>query len=470
MRQLSGLDAAFLSLETEKTPMHIGGVSIIDPNPPHGHLDLDSFKEYLASRLHMAPAFRERLAAVPLSLGRPYWIRDDSLDLDLHIERTQLPEPGGLKEISALMAWETSQMLNRDRPLWRVVLAEGVDNVEGTPKGSIALISLVHHAAIDGVSGAEIMSVLYEPTEKPREVPPPADEPAQEPGKLDLLRKTGGNLVTSPKTLTQAISKTAGGLLKGRSFRSQNAEVLPLPFSAPRTRWSGPVDKERVWAPAILELSRIREIRRKTGATVNDVVLTVCAGALRDYLLLKDELPEKPLVAMVPVSVRTEDEKGTMGNQVSAMLVSLATNVEDPLERMAEIRRSADASKVYHQAVGAKTLTDSAVFMPFSVAGLATRLYTRFHLAERVAPVFNLVITNVPGPQIPLYVNGGRLVAHIGTAPLFDGMGLMLPVFSYNGVLAVGVTSCRSMMKDADRLANFLESSLGDLEEVVASD
>ncbi len=477
MQQLTGLDSIFLYLETDNAPMHIGGLSILDARTPEGRFGLADLRRILASRLHRSRTFTQRLVEVPLNLGNPYWVEDEDFDLDRHLERTQLPEPGGWKELSALVAWEMSQPLPRDRPLWQILMVEGVDGIDGVPRGSVALIAKIHHAAIDGVSGTEIMAALYdvEPT-LPRAKVAPAEAPTgsgqrqQRPGAVKLLRQSGKHLIEAPGALPGAIGDTVKGLVKsGAVWGLKRVKPPPLPFSAPRTRWNAPVSPERVWGSAHLSLERIKAIRQRAEATVNDVVLTVCAGALRRYLVEKDELPKRPLVAMVPISVRSEDEKGTMGNVVSAMLVSLATDQADPAERLATIRQGATASKIHHQAIGARTLTDYTEFIPFALAGLGARLYTRMHLAEKHKPVFNLVITNVPGPQMPLYVAGARLLAHAGTGPIFDGMGLIMPVFSYNGALSIAATSDRAMMPDVEVFASYLTASLDELEAAVGA-
>ena len=470
MQQLSGLDASFLYLETSNAPMHIGGVSILDPRTSNGRLDLETLRDLLRARCHTSRAFTQKLVDVPLKLGKPYWIYDEDFDVANHIQRTQLPEPGGWKELSALAAWEFSQILPRDRPLWDLLLVEDL-HLEGYPEGTVALISKVHHAAIDGVSGSEILSALFDihPEPKPLETIAPPGE--REPGRVELLRKVGGHLLKAPGSLPQAVGDTVKGVVRsGAVWGLKKVQPPPLPFSAPRTRWNAPVTQERVWSPARLEFDRIKAIRKATGATVNDVVLAVCSGALRSYLLHHDELPEKPLVAMVPVSVRQDEEKGAMGNLVSAMLVGLATDLESPLDRLAKIQQGANRSKIHHQAIGARTLSQYSELIPFGLAGLGARLYTRSELASKHRPIFNLVITNVPGPQIPLYVQGARLLAHGGTAPIFDGMGLILPVFSYAGNLTIGATSCRHLLPDIHRLTGALRQSLDELEEAVADE
>lgn len=477
MQQLSGLDAAFLSLETDNTPMHVAGVSILDARTPEGRFGFDDLKAALAAHLDNSRTFTERLVEVPLRLGNPYWIRDEHFDLDRHLERTQLPEPGGWRELSALVAWELAQKLPRDRPLWQMLFVENVDGIDGFPKGSVAVISRIHHAAIDGISGAEILSALFELSPRARaDLATAPSRPASHsrgetpPSGLELLKETGKHLIGAPGAITGAVGKTVAGLVRsGAAWGIKKVKPPPLPFTAPRTRLNVPVHRERVWSPALLSLGRIQAIRHSVDATVNDVVLAICAGALRRYLLDKADLPERPLVAMVPISVRTEDERGTMGNQVSAMLVSLATDVADPCERLRSIRASTTGSKLHHQAIGARTLTGYSELIPFALGGLGARLYSRMQLADRHKPIFNLVITNVPGPQVPLWVGGARLLAHVGAAPIFDGVGLILPIFSYDGTLAIGATSDREILPDVHVFTRYLGESLDELEAAVAS-
>ncbi len=469
MQQLTGLDSAFLYLETPNAPMHIGSLSIIEAETPNGPFELSMLRDLLASRIHTSRTFTQRLVEVPLKLGNPYWAEDEDFDLDRHLQRTQLPEPGGWKELSALMAWEFSQPMDRGKPLWEILLVEGLETVDGVPPGSLALISKIHHAAIDGVSGAEIMSAIYDPSPEPRAIAPPAPKEHQAaPSRAGLLKESGRHLLQVPRALTATVGETVKGVVKsGAVWGLKRIKPPPLPFTAPRSRFNVPISHERTWSAAILSLERIKAIRAKVEATVNDVVLTVCAGALRRYLQGKDDLPQKPLVAMVPVSVRSEDERGTMGNQVSAMLVSLATDTGDPLERLRLVHDGATGSKIHHQAIGARTLSDYSRFIPFGLAGAGARLYTRAHLAEKLRPIFNLVITNVPGPQIPLYIAGARLLTNIGAAPLFDGMGLILPILSYAGQLTIGATSCREVMPDIDVFTSYLKDALDELEAAV---
>ena len=469
MRQLSGLDAGFLSLETDTAPMSIGSVSILDPRTADGRLDVRALREVLRRRLGRAPALRRRLASLPFDLARPYWVEmaPGEIDLETHVEGTQLPEPGGWHELSELMAWEIGRPLDRDRPLWQLLLVEGLRSIPGAPPGAVALIARVHHAAIDGVSGAEILAALVDGalTRQPDE-----DSAARQPdpGVLEVLARTGKDLARAPLELTKTAGRSLVALGEGALARLRTGNAPPLPFSAPRTPLNRPVTAERSWAPAFFELERVKRVKNAAGATVNDALLAVCAGALRGWLLDGGELPEDPLVAMVPVSVRSESERDTGGNLVSAMLVSLATDEDDPQRRLRAIRDAARSSKTALQAVGARTLVGSADLLPFALSGLAVRLYSRLALAERHRPMFNLVVTNVPGPPRRLTIGGAEMLGYVGAAPVFDGLGLILPVLSYAGTISIGVTADRKIVPDAAAFASLLEAALDELETAVA--
>jgi len=457
--------------------MLIGSVSILDPATPDGRLTVERFRAILRERLGAAVALRRQLAAVPLDLSRPYWVElePEAVDLEFHVERTELPEPGGWHELSALMAHELGRPLDRRRPLWQILFVEGLRSIPGAPDDAVALIGRVHHAAIDGVSGAEILGALFDLPQHTSarggeiaDAPPAKERASRPPRALDLLARAGRDLTSIPRAVPAAVGQSLLGVAGSALSRIRSGEASPRLFSAPRTPLNQAVGSGRSWAPAVFDFQRFKAIKDAEGATVNDVVLSVCAGALRRWLEEQDELPKKPLVAMVPVSVRAEGERRDAGNLVSAMLVSLATDEDDPITRLREVRGSAGSSKAGLKAVGARTLLRSAELFPFALSGLGVRMYSRLHLAERHRPMFNVVITNVPGPPTPLTVGGARLLTHVPAAPLFDGLGLILPVFSYAGSLAIGVTADRKIMPDATEFAGYLEQSLEELELALA--
>ncbi len=465
MQPLSGLDSSFLYLETATTPMHVGSLNVYE-----GSLSFEEFKDFLAQRLHLAPRLLQRLVNVPLGLGNPSWVDDPDFDINLHLHHTALPKPGDWKALRKLSARMFSQPLDRNRPLWEFIFVEGLDSIPQVPKGSVAIISKIHHAAIDGASGAEILGLLFDASKKPRKIPAaPKREIAELPGKIKLLTNSYINLIKSPFKLPALLLQTAKtAVATGKLSRIETSEVPRTVFNAPRTILNKPVSSRRMWNSALLSLDRVKALRKAVdGATLNDVVMAICTGALRRYLLEKDELPEKPLVAMVPVNTRSNKAGKDMGNQVSAMLIQLPTQLDDPIEQLRTLHENTNRGKAYQDAIGAKQMTDYAEFIPFALGAQATRLYTRMHVSNLHRPLFNLVITNVPGPQIPLYMNGRLMLANMGMAPIFDGMGLIIPVLSYNGVLSFSPTTAANVMPDVDLFTRYLRESANTLEQCV---
>jgi WS/DGAT/MGAT family acyltransferase len=465
MEELSGLDASFLYLESEDIPMHIGGVAILE-----GTLDFNDFYEFFEKRVHIVDRLRQKLVSVPMSLDRPYWADDPNFDLKNHVTRVTLERPGGWRELRNLASDVFSGQLDRDKPLWSFVFVEGVDNIEQVPKGSIAMISKIHHAGFDGKSGADLMSLLFDISPKPKEAPEPKErEETEMPGNVGLLGRSAVNLVSRPTKLPGLIWDAGKAALKASYLRRIEGIKPPtLPFSAPKSKLNDVVERQRRWDSAVLELKRVKALRRGVkNASLNDAVLTICAGALRRYLLEKKELPDEPMVAMVPVSTRTEDEKNAMGNQVSAMYIRLATHIEDPIERFKHIVEDTQAAKRYQEALDAKSLMGFAELVPFGLAGVASRFYSRAAVARRHKPFFNLVITNVPGPPIPVYMAGHKLLVNMGTAPVFDGMGLIIPVFSYDNTISLSPTSADNIMPDLNVFTRYLRESANELEAAV---
>jgi WS/DGAT/MGAT family acyltransferase len=465
MQQLSPLDSAFIYLESERTPMHIGGVYLIDRARAGDAFNLETVREHVRSRLQVARTFRQRLVEVPLALGHPFWIEDPEFDLDRHLPHHTLPEPGGKRELMELATEIFARPLDRERPLWEMAFVEGVDSYAGLSPGSVALIARVHHAAVDGMSGAEIMGALLDPTPEGRPpLPPDPWRPEPVPGGLALAARSYGGLGAKSLGLARTLGRTIGGAgkLVGGALTGR-AGGMELPMRAPRTPLNATVTDRRSFGGVDFDLARVKALRSTVpGSTVNDVLLAVCSGALRDWLRAREALPSRSLVAMVPVSVRPhEDSGGQLGNQVSAMLVSLGTDEPDPHRRLAAIRASTSSAKSYGRALPANRLMD---FVPSETAALASRVYLSARLAELHRPFFNLVITNVPGPQIPLYLAGAPIHGHVGMAPVFDGMGLILVIFSLHGRISIGITACRRAMPQARELESLLEKSLAALE------
>ncbi len=464
LHEMSGLDAAFLYLETPNAPMHVGGLSILE-----GSLTFDAFRQLLADRLHLVNVLTRKLVHVPMGLDKPLWMDDPDFNLDWHLHHTALPRPGDWRQLRRLCSRIFSQPLDRSRPLWEMVFVEGLDEIPQIPPGSVAVINKIHHACIDGMSGSDIVGMLFDLTREPREIPPPTPRPkAVIPSDIELLARTAVSFARRPRKLPGLVADAVAAVGKATAMAKASPETPPtLPFQAPSTPINGPISSNRVWNVALLELHRIKRLKTLMGCTVNDVVLAICGGALRRYLDEKGALPDEPLVAMIPVSTRTQAEKNTMGNQVSAMFLQLATDEADPVARLRRIHDSASVGKTYQGAIGAKRLIQATEFVPFGLASQAARAYSRSQLAGQHRPVFNCVVTNVPGPQVPLYLAGHQLLAQMGSAPILDGMGLMLVVTSYNGVLAITSTSSPAVMPDLDDFNRMIWESANELEAAI---
>ncbi|MFK8011923.1 MAG: wax ester/triacylglycerol synthase family O-acyltransferase, partial [Marinicellaceae bacterium] len=395
-------------------------------------------------------------------------IDDPDFDINLNLQHMALPKPGDWKALRKLTSKMISVPLDRNRPLWEFIFVEGLESIPQVEKGSVAIISKIHHAAIDGASGAEIMSLLFDVSPEPRKIPKAKDrEPEAIPGNIKLLTKSYVNLIKSPFKIPGLLMKTAKtSWTAGKISRVEPSDVPRTVFNAPTTMLNKPVSSRRKWNSALLSLDRVKALRQIVeGSTLNDVVMAICTGALRRYLLEKDELPDKPLVAMVPVNTRTQKEGKDMGNQISAMLIQLPTNLEDPVDQLRQLHKNTQRGKAYQDAIGAKQMTDYAEFIPFVLGAQATRLYTRMQVSKLHRPLFNLVITNVPGPQVPLYMNGRLMLANMGVAPIFDGIGLIIPVLSYNGVLSFSPTTAQNIMPDVDKFTKYLRESANTLEQ-----
>ena len=465
MEQLSGLDSAFLYLETPRTPMHIGSIAIYDPSTaPNSFVRFKDILNFIEQRLHLAKSFRRKIANVPLSLDYPYWVDDPDFDLEYHVRHIALPQPGDWRQLCIQAARLHSRPVDLSKPLWEFTVIEGLNNVPGVPKGSYAIVSKIHHAAIDGVSGVDIANAVH--SLDPAGTIAGPDRPwipERTPTSVELLARAQVNTLATPLRLARTVAKSApgiarmiGGLARGR---------LHTTFGrVPRTRFNGSVSTHRVVDGRDFSLAEIKDIRsRWPGATVNDVVVAVVGGAMRAYLKGKNELPRESLVCMAPISVRQPGEKNTLGNQVSAMTIPIGTHIADPFGRLQFVHEEAENSKALTNAAGARQMAEYSSFMPSTLTGLAARLYVRLGLANRIAPMFNTVITNIPGPPVPLYMNGARLVTQFGLGPVFEGMGIIHPVWSYCGRITISFTSDRSIVPDPEVYAECIQESFEEL-------
>jgi diacylglycerol O-acyltransferase / wax synthase len=465
MQRLTGLDASFLYLETATSHMHVASTVIYDPSGLQGEWGIDRVKAEIDRRLHLVPPFRRRLAEIPFQLHHPLWIEDPDFDLDRHVRQIACPGRGARDDLAALAGDIMSHPMDRRRPLWDMTFIEGLEG------GNLAVVTRTHHAAIDGASGMDITVNLLDLAPEPAEIAPPTDawKPDRVPTDIELVGYAAQSLARQPVSALKAIRRTTTAALTLRQ-RNRQPDITPppAPFSAPRTPFNGAITGRRSFGMADVALDDVKEVRTKVGGTVNDIVLAVCAGALRTYLDEKGELPEEALVAMCPISVRTEEQRNAMGNQVSSMLVSLATNLDDPLDRVRLIQESTRRAKEQAEVIGADTLMNWTEFAAPAVANLAMRLYSRMKVADRHRPLYNTVISNVPGPQFPLYMAGAKMLAMYPMGPLNDGAGLNMTLISYMGQVHFGLVACPDMLPDVDHLAELMPVALADLQKAAS--
>jgi diacylglycerol O-acyltransferase len=451
--RLTGLDASFLYMETPTLHMHVAMVAVFDPSTVPGGYSFRRIRQLINDRIPQVPVFQRRLVEVPMRLGHPVWVDDPEFDIDNHLRRAALPSPGGMRELGDFAADVISRQLHRDRPLWEMWIVEGLED------GKIALVVKMHHSTIDGVSGAELLGVLFD-------LEPESTAGAGGGGgaggfgggggghssarQLDSRIPSGFELVSqavisslvAPFDVGRMLVRTTRSIFGVRAIRrSEPAGKAALPLTAPRTSINVAVHARRRVAFAAASLNDAKRLKNKMGTTVNDVVLAICTGALRNYLLAGDELPEIPLVSVVPVSVTPDVAELKGSNKISAMFVQLPCEVDDPLERLQIIHDGTKGAKQEHNALGATMLQNWAEHATPNLFAAAARLYTGMKLADRHRPVANLVISNVPGPDFPLYLGGSQMLGMFPLGPVMDGMGLNITIMSYRGVLYWGFAS-----------------------------
>ena len=459
MIRLSGLDASFLYLESSTQLLHVCGLIVVDPSTVHGGYSFDTMLSELAERSQVVPEFRRKLHHVPLHLDHPVWVDDPDFDIDHHVHRMACPAPGGDRELSEVCAHIAGQPLDRSRPLWEMWVIEGLAN------GKVAIMSKMHHATVDGVSGANMIAHLcsLEPeappvaaSSDPRRISAPSD--------VELVGRALLNVAKRPWGMVKLLAPVAE-VVPQWIQRAREGRAMPAPFTAPRTSFNGTITGHRSVAFTDFDLDDVKEVKKVFGGTVNDVVLSVCSGALRRYLEERRELPKSSLVAMVPVSVhdRTSHERGS--NKVTGMFARLGTNIADPVERLRAISAANASAKEHSNAIDADMLQDWANFAAPRTFGLAVRVYSALRLAERHPVVHNLVISNVPGPPVPLYLLGARIDGLYPLGPVFHGAGLNVTVMSNDGRINVGLLACRELMpSDAVwKLADALPAAMAEL-------
>ena len=479
LKQLSALDTQFLAIENDRNYGHTGGLAVLDPSTaPAGELTLDMLKEFISSRLHLIPPFTSRLAQVPFNLDWPYWVTDEHFDLGYHVREIALPPPGDLGQLTEQVGRIYSRQLDRARPLWELYLIQGLEG------GRVALLSKTHHAAVDGMSGSEIMSAIYDLSPEPREVEPPppgGDGEGGVPRGFDLLSQGVTSLPRYPLNLATRLGRilphadllpsVAGvpgserisrSLSRARNFVGRNSDGQVIerpPVKAPRGPYGAAVSPHRIFGFGSMPLADIKAVKNAFAVKVNDVVVTLVAGAVRTNLLERGELPLEPLVVFVPISVRTEEERGTFGNKVSAMMVALPTHLEDPVERLAFSHETLSIGKENHDALPVEAMRDISTLVPPALhtraARVATRLSGRF-----TRPPWNVIVSNVPGPPVDLYCCGARLEAMYPLSIISDGMGLNVTVMSYRDSVDIGITADREQTPEVQEIVEHMREDL----------
>lgn len=467
MEPLEGMDAAFLSLETPTTPLHVGMVMVLEE--PEGTRSLFSpstryaqIRRVISQRLHLVGPLRQRAMRVPLGLHHPVWVDDPDFELDDHLSRASLPSPGGQAELDAFVASAMSRPLDPDRPLWEMYVVEGLEG------GRSALIAKVHHAILDGVSGASILATFLDLTPRSRVVDLPAPwNPDPLPSSSDLLRYAANSLTHQPGNAVRALNAGIDAIadlgMHSRDLQSRGEETPPGFFSAPRTSFNGTVSNRKRFSTLVLPLEDVKLIRQVFHCTVNDVLLAGVAGALRRLLQHRDEHLDQPLVAMVPVSTRPEGEGELLGNQISGMLVSLATHIDDPVQRLAAIAESSLGAKDQEKLHRGRIISDLAEIAAPALVSRLARAMVGTRVFDRVRPPFNVTVSGVKGPDFPLFCAGSRIGAMYPLGPIAEGIGLNVTILTYLDQLHFGLFGCRKLIPELDELTLHLDDALGEL-------
>ncbi|MFZ0178334.1 MAG: wax ester/triacylglycerol synthase family O-acyltransferase [Candidatus Dormiibacterota bacterium] len=476
MRQLTSLDAQFLALETPRIYGHVTGLLVLDPSTaPGGALTLSDLQNLILERLPLIPIFKWRLAEVPLGLDFAYWVDDPDFDVDFHVRELALVPPGSAAQLEEQVARIFSRPLDRSRPLWEIYLIHGLEN------GRVALMTKVHHAVIDGLSGAEILGSLLDLTPEGRPAPPPLHDGVDPmPSQLEMLARGLAGVPRYPLRLLRSLpaalpnfeevgifSILPGARLVGAAGRRLQATLRRSPIvsgrkvsTPPHTSFNGRISAHRRIVFGRLPLDAVKDVKNKHGVTVNDVVVSICAGAVRRWLVKHRELGTTPLIAQIPVSVRSPEQQGTFGNRILLMGVELHTEIADPVDRLRATHESLAEMKERDQALPASLLQDANNFIPPALFTRAAQLTYAWTSNPRLRPTWNLVVSNVPGPQIPLYCAGALLEAIYPVSVIMDGLGLNITVMSYNGSLDIGIVADRDAMLDVGAMTRWLAEEL----------
>jgi len=469
MERLTGMDAAFLALETDTMHMHVGAVMVFDPTQSDVGDDtatryFDRLRNVVNERIHLVPPLRRRVVRVPFGLHHPVWVEDPHFEIDHHLRRASLPAPGGPTELAAFVADLAGRPLDQNSPLWEMHVIEGLES------GHVAVFPKVHHALFDGASGVEIVASFLDTGPVPRvaSLPPRPWRPEPVPTDAELIGSAVSSLVRQPERTAGVLRRTFGAVhdLAERNRRLREEDNLvppPAPFRAPRTSLNGAISAHRRYAFSQVPLDEIRTVRRVFGGTVNDVVLAAVAGALRRLLAERGERLEEPVVAMVPMSRRNEGDRGMLGNKVSAMLVSLATQIADPVERFTTIAAGTRLAKDQARVLTEELIHGWAQLAFPALSSRIARLAGNLRLFDHLPPLFNVLVSNIAGPDFGLWCAGARLVALYPVGPIIEGVGINVTVASYEGTLYVGILGCRELVPEVAHFGDLLTDSFAEL-------
>ena len=468
MKQLSAQDAQFLYIETGNNLTHVMGVNIFDPSTaPGGKVRFKDIIEHIETRLIYSPVFKRRLMRLPLDFDHPYWVEDEFFDIEHHMFHSRLPEPGDWRQFCIHLARHFSRPMDMNRPLWDMYVIEGLDRIKGIPKGSYAIATRVHHAAIDGASAMHFFSALSDrdPEGTPAiDLEPFTEELGESPSTINVLNRALISNIQSPVKMASTLLKFSPAIFD--TIRKTLGSDASKGKKVPQTRFNQPVSPHKMFEGTRFSLKDLKRIKDSVeGSTINDVVLAICSGALRTYLDHHGELPADPLVAIAPVNARSSGRDAEIpGNNISAMSVALPTNVSDPLERLQIIRDTTRQTKAAKSGISARLMTDLSKHVPAATMAGVARLIAGGRFTSRLC---NLFISNVPGPQQPLYMNGAKMLHTYGMAPLADGMGLFIATPSYNGEMTFSVISAREIMPDIEYFRKCIDASFKELFKAV---
>jgi diacylglycerol O-acyltransferase len=466
MQRLEGLDTSFVYLEHDASPMHVAMTCVFDPSTAPDGYSFAGLRERVEERLPRLAPFRRRLVEMPARMHRPVWVDDPQFDLDAHVHRTTLPARAGVRELERFSADVIAHPLDRSRPLWEMHVLEGLED------GNVGVVTKVHHAAIDGISGAELTVNLLDaaPEADPDAAAESPWQPPPLPSPLSLARGAARDLLRQPGAIARSMVRSAAaGLRLLRHNRRTGATPPPGPFAAPRTPCNGVITPRRHAGFTEVALDEVTAVKDAAGVTVNDVILAMCSRAVRSHLDDYGGCPPEPLVAAVPISVRTDEDRGAMGNRLSAMLVDLATTIDDPVARLEAIAAGTRVAKEQARVLGPDTVSELAALTPPAVLAAMGNLDARLDVTARIPPVCNLIVSNFPGPTVPLYFTGMRMLTAYPIGPLGLGTGLNITVQSYLDTLWFGIVSCPDMLPDPAALPGRIGDALRDLTKAVGT-